>query len=66
MATVKNQEFDKEHFILCASPCPRFITGGDTHNLLGWERSMLGQLSRELSSLSSHVYAKTPLPENAL
>ncbi len=34
--------------------------------LLVWERSTLGQLSRELSSLSSHVYANTPLPESAL
>ncbi len=33
MATGKKQEFDKERFRLCPSPCPCFITGGDTHNL---------------------------------
>ncbi len=37
MATGKKQEFDKERFRLCVSPCPRFITGGDTHNLcIAW------------------------------
>ncbi len=33
MATGKKQESDKERFRLCASPCQRFIMGGDTHNL---------------------------------
>ncbi len=32
MATSK-QESDRQCFRLCASPCPRFITGGDTHSL---------------------------------
>ncbi len=43
MATGK-QESDKQRFRLCASPCPRFITGGDTHSLcvacLGAEHAM--------------------------
>ncbi len=60
MATGKKQESDKERFRLCASPCPRFITGGDTHNLC------IACMGAELSSLSSHVYANTPLPESAL
>ncbi len=30
MATGK-QESDNQHFRLCVSPCPHFITGGDTH-----------------------------------
>ncbi len=33
MATGKKQESDKERFRLCASPCPRFITGGDTQSV---------------------------------
>ncbi len=32
MATGKH-DFDKQHFRLCVPPCPRFITGGDTHSL---------------------------------
>ncbi len=52
MATGKQDKSDKQHFRLCASPHPRFITGGDTLcALLAWERGMLGQLLRELTVL---------------
>ncbi len=49
MASGKH-ESDKQRFRLCVPPCPRFVTGGDTHTfcaLFVWVRSTLGQLSRE-------------------
>ncbi len=29
----KDKRVDKQSFMLCVPPCPRFITGGDTHSL---------------------------------
>ncbi len=46
MATAKH-ESDKQRFRLYVHPCPRFITGGNTHAFLGCSRRAL--LRRALS-----------------
>ncbi len=30
----KDKRVDKQSFMLCVPPCPRFITGGDTHSFV--------------------------------
>ncbi len=56
MASGKH-ESDKQRFRLCVSPCPRFVTGGDTNSLcivcLGAEHARSGSVNLSMRTLRS-------------